>query len=165
MCFGGDGGKGKWYQSWLTHSNFPGVSIGTVQGLGRSASLWCSFPPCWWRPEAEKGATVSLIFFTWESEFTFYLYAIGLGRWGHPSGFQVLGTGAKRKESRVNISPTVVIFSLCWGHCLLMGSGPNSHWFWESGKSPTTQAQTLHRHKQGSSPQCFALSFVHLYGK
>lgn len=67
-----------------------------------------------------------------------------LWKTGHLSGSQMLRNGAKYEEkSQVGISPTVVIFSLCWGHflvqesCLLMGYGPNSHWFLESGKSPS----------------------------
>lgn len=121
---------------------FLGVSSGTVQGLGSRAPSWYSFPHAdIGRSEAEKWATF-LWFLAREFEFAFYLYAVGLGRWEYPSGFQMLGTGANHKESQEDISPTAVIFSWGWGHCLLIGSGPNSHWFLESGEPPTIPAQT-----------------------
>lgn len=67
-----------------------------------------------------------------------------LQKTGHLPDSQMLRRGAKCEDkSQEGVSPTVVIFSLCWGHfplqesCLLVGYGPNSHWFLESGKSPT----------------------------
>lgn len=70
----------------------------------------------------------------------------GLQKTGHLSDSQMLRNWAKCEDkSQLSISPTVVIFSLCWGHfplratCLLMDYEPNSHQFLESGKPPPSQ--------------------------
>lgn len=147
--------KGTWYRCWFFYRFFFGCLLVLFKA---SVASWssCTLSSFWWweGENQDKDSFFPLPFGTVTGVCHLFDYN-RLRKTGRPSGCQMLGEGANSEdESQVGVPPMVVIFSLCWGHfplresCLLMGYGPNSHWFFESGKSPTLP-ETRIRHPQG----------------